>query len=181
RRAERQLAQQSELTSAATADLCPRLSLGASLGEQSQHLSDLFKGDSTAWSVGGSLVAPIFNGGALRAAVRVQDARQEQALYAYEKTVLQALADVEDALSNIARERERARALTSAVAANRRAVELSNDVYKQGLKSFYEVLDAQRALFLAESDLARSQTTLAEQSVALYKALGGGWEIGEDE
>lgn len=181
RRAERELARATALTGAATADLFPRLSLGASIGQQAQRFSDMFDASSTAWSVGGSLFAPLLNGGTLRANVDAADARQRQAVLAYQKTVLQSLAEVENALSAVARERERLESLRAAVEADRRAIALSDDLYKRGLASFFEVLDAQRALFQTESTLATSATQLAAQTVALYKSLGGGWEVGEEK
>ena len=179
RRAERELAQAAALTDQATADLYPKLTLGGSLGLASSKLSDLPESGSVTWSVGGSLLAPIFDGGRLRAAVRVQDARQEQAVDRYRLTVLDALAEVEGALVSIERGRERRESLTKAVASSQRALDLANDLHLRGLIDFFEVLDAQRVNLLVESELARSDTTLSADTVALYKALGGGWETWE--
>lgn len=176
RRAERELAQAAALTAEATANLYPKLTLGASLGLQSIHAGDLFEGDSRNWSVGGSLFAPIFAGDRLRAAVRVQDARQEQALVRYQQTILAALQEVETSLVTVARERERRASLATALDASRRALELANDLHLRGLADFFEVLDATRSNLLAESEVARSDTALASDTVALYKSLGGGWE-----
>lgn len=176
RRAERDLAQAAALTDRATADLYPKLTLGASLGLASTEASNFFDSGSTAWSIGASLLAPIFHGGALRAAVRVQDARQEQAVARYRLTVLNALAEVEDALVSVERERERRKSLEIAVSSSQRALDLANDLHLRGLIDFFQVLDAQRSNVLAESELARSETNLTSDTVALYKALGGGWE-----
>jgi outer membrane protein, multidrug efflux system len=176
RRAERELARSAALTAEATAELFPRFVIGGSIGQQSDDFKHLFDASSTAWSLGGSLTAPIFNGGRLRANVRAADARQEQALLLYEQTVLEALREVEDALANVQRERERSVTLDAALQANRRAVELATDLQARGLTTFFEVLDAQRELLAADTDLAASSTTLSLQSVALYKALGGGAE-----
>lgn len=181
RRAERELAQAAALTAEATADLYPKLTLGASVGLQSIHTGNLFESDSQTWSVGGSLFAPIFAGDRLRAAVRVQDARQEQALVRYQQTILGALEEVETSLVSLARERERRAALGRALAASRRALELANDLHLRGLADFFEVLDAQRSQLLTESELARSDTALASDTVALYKSLGGGWESLDEE
>jgi NodT family efflux transporter outer membrane factor (OMF) lipoprotein len=176
RRAEREFAQAAELSAEATADLYPKLFLGASLGFQSIHSGNLFEGDSKAWSIGPSLLAPIFDGGRLRAAVRVQDARQEQALAAYQQAVLVALEEVENALVALAREQERRTSLAEAVAASRRALDLGTDLNLRGLVDFFEVLDARRSNLLAEAALAESDAAVASGAVALYKALGGGWE-----
>lgn len=83
--------------------------------------------------------------------------------------------DVETALVNYANEQNRNAALIDAVAANRRAFTLANELYLRGLNSFLNVLDAQRSLFTAENDLTQSDAAMANNLVALYKALGGGW------
>ena len=106
----------------------------------------------------------------------MRNAQQEQALRSYERSVLNALGDVESALVNYGNEQKRYRSLIEAVASNRRAEQLANDLYTQGLVSFLNVLDAQRTLYASESDLAVSEASLASNLVALYKALGGGWE-----
>jgi outer membrane protein TolC len=126
--------------------------------------------------VGPSIRWPIFAGGRIRAQIEVQDAQQEQALAAFEKSVLFALEDVENALVSYLREVDRRRSLDEAVTANRRAVELADDLYRKGLTSFIDVLDAQRALYLTEADLGRSTAEVTLNLVLLYKALGGGWE-----
>jgi outer membrane protein TolC len=94
--------------------------------------------------------------------------------------VLVALEDVENALVAYLREGDRRRLLEAAVAADRKAVELADDLYRKGLTSFIDVLDAQRALYVAQSELARSQAQVTLELVALYKALGGGWETKRD-
>lgn len=176
RRAERDLATAAALTDEATANLYPKLTIGATLGLQSQDFSSLGSSGSDFWSIGPGLFAPIFHGGQLRAAVRVQNAQQEQALDRYRQTVLGAFQEVEDALSAVARERERRQSLLESVASSRQALELANDLQLRGLIDFFEVLDAQRSQLIAEAALAQSETTLTSQTVALYKALGGGWE-----
>jgi outer membrane protein TolC len=94
----------------------------------------------------------------------------------YEKAVLTALEEVENSLVNYSREQARHRSLVEAVDANRLAVEMSNELYLKGLQDFLSVLDSQRSLFTSESDLAQSEAAMASKLVALYKALGGGWE-----
>lgn len=179
RRAERELARECALTNAARAELYPRLSLAASWGQQSAHSGDLFDQASNAWSIGPNLVAPLFEAGVLRANVRAQEARQRAALLTWEKTVLEAQAEVEDALVNLARERERNRSLAEALVSQQRASQLASDLFTRGLVDFFQVLDAQRQALQIESDLARSSTRVATNAVALYKALGGGWEVND--
>ena len=84
---------------------------------------------------------------------------------------------MEKSLVNYSREQARQQALTNAVASNRRAVEMANELYVRGLNDFLNVLDTQRSLYATENDLAQSEAAMASNLVALYKALGGGWEI----
>ncbi len=181
RRAERELAEAAALTDQATANLYPKITLSATLGLASTQTSNLFDAGSQTASIGASLFAPIFHGGALRAAVHVQDAREHQAIDRYRLTVLNAFSEVEDALVNVARERERRQTLITAVSSSRRALDLANDLHLRGLIDFFEVLDAQRTNVLAEVQLASSETALTSDTVALYKALGGGWESWPEE
>lgn len=176
RRAERDLAAATARIGVATADLFPRFALTGAIGFQSSDLSDLPRQSSEFWSLGPSFRWPIFTAGRIRANIRVQNERQEQAANRYEQTVLLALEDVENALINYGKEQDRYKSLDAAVKANRRAVEMSNELYTRGVIDFLNVLDAQRALFLAEEQLVISEKNLSEDLVALYKALGGGWQ-----
>ncbi|HEV8342097.1 MAG TPA: efflux transporter outer membrane subunit [Candidatus Binatia bacterium] len=176
RRAERQLAAATAQIGAATADLFPKFSLTGSAGLQSFSASDWFTSGSRFWSVGPTVRWPIFDAGRIRANIEVRNAQQEQALRQYEKAILTALEEVENSLVNYAKEQARYRSLTGAVSANRRAVEMANELYLSGLQDFLNVLDAQRSLFTVENDLAQSEATMASNLVSLYKALGGGWE-----
>ncbi len=175
--AERQLAASTAQIGSAMADLFPKFSLTGLAGLQSISASDWFTGRSRYWSIGPTISWPIFDAGRIRANIEIRNAQQEQALNQYEKTVLAALGDVEKSLVNYSREQARQRSLTDAVAANRRAVEMANELYVRGLNDFLNVLDTQRSLYAAENDLAQSEATMAANLVALYKALGGGWEI----
>ena len=176
RRAERILAAATAQVGAATADLFPRFSLTGSFGFQSINAGDLISSPSRFWSIGPTILWPVFDAGRIRANIAVRDAQQEQALTLYEKTVLTAFEDVENSLVNYAKEQTRYRALIDAVAANRRAVQMANELYTRGLIDFLNVLETQRSLYASESELAQSETIMASNLVALYKALGGGWE-----
>jgi NodT family efflux transporter outer membrane factor (OMF) lipoprotein len=176
RRAERVLAAASAQVGAATADLFPRFSLTGAFGFQSINAGDLISSPSRFWSIGPAILWPVFDAGRIRATIAVRDAQQEQALTLYEKTVLTAFEDVENSLVNYAKEQTRYRALMDAVAANRRAVQMANELYTRGLIDFLNVLETQRSLYASESELAQSETVMASNLVALYKALGGGWE-----
>jgi multidrug efflux system outer membrane protein len=174
--AERQLAAATAQVGSAMADLFPKFSLTGFAGLQSVSASDWFTGRSRYWSIGPTISWPIFDAGRIRANIEIRNAQQEQALNQYEKTVLAALGDVEKSLVSYSREQVRQRSLAEAVAANRRAVEWANELYVRGLNDFLNVLDTQRSLYAAENDLAQSEATMASNLVALYKALGGGWE-----
>jgi NodT family efflux transporter outer membrane factor (OMF) lipoprotein len=176
RRAERQLAAATAQIGTATADLFPRFSLTGSGGLQSFSASDWFTSGSRFWSVGPTVRWPIFDASRIRANIEVRNAQQEQALRQYEKAVLTALQEVENSLINYAKERARYQSLVEAVAANRRAVEVANELYISGLNDFLSVLDAQRSLLSSENDLTQSEATMASNLVSLYKALGGGWK-----
>jgi outer membrane protein, multidrug efflux system len=119
---------------------------------------------------------PIFDAGRIRANIAVQDARTEQQLTMYEQTVLTALEEVENALVASSREQRRRVQLADAVTTNQQEVALAVDLYGVGLGTFLNVLDSQRALLASQCDLAQSEATIATNMVALYKALGGGWE-----
>jgi len=176
RRAERELAAATARIGVATADLFPRFSLTGAIGLQSSDLGDLPKAGSEFWSLGPSFSWPIFTAGRIRANIRVQNARQEQALTRYEQSILLALEDVENALINYGKEQERFKSLDQAVKANRRAVEMATELYTRGVIDFLSVLEAQRSLFASEEQLIISEKNLSANLVALYKALGGGWE-----
>jgi outer membrane protein TolC len=102
---------------------------------------------------------------------------QRQALAHYQATILDALRDVEDALSAYSSEQMRRASLDQAVQDNRQTVNLATQLYNQGAADFLSVLDAERSLYASEDTLAQSDKMVATDLVALYKALGGGWEI----
>jgi NodT family efflux transporter outer membrane factor (OMF) lipoprotein len=177
RRAERQLAAATARIGVATADLFPRFSLTGAFGLQSATLSDLPEGGSRFFSIGPAVRWPIFSGGRIRANIAVQNAREEEALIEYEKTLLLSFEEVENALIAYAREQTRRQSLREAVAANRRAVDIGNELFIRGLANFLDVLESERSLFASESQLDQSEAAVSANLVALYKALGGGWEI----
>ncbi|MGH7178943.1 MAG: efflux transporter outer membrane subunit [Tepidisphaeraceae bacterium] len=176
RRAEAQLHSATAQVGVATADWFPKFALTGSLGTQATEFPGLFDWSNRFWSVGAPVTWRIFDGGRIAANVDVQNELQAQALLSYRQTVLQALSDVESALVSFVKEQEHREALSEAVVANRRAVDLSTRLYNQGQTDFLNVLNSQRALFATEDALAASERTVATNLVAIYKALGGGWE-----
>lgn len=177
RRAERELAASSARIGEATADLFPRFSLTGDFGVSSTQFGDLADSDSRFWSIGPAVRWPIFQGGRIRANIEVQNARQERAAVAYERSVLTALEETENALASYGREQESFRSLAAAVEADQRAVALANELYSKGLSDFSAVIDAQRQLFINQDRLAQSRRDVTSNFIALYKALGGGWEV----
>jgi len=176
RRAERELAASTARIGVATADLYPRFFLSGAIGLQSVDASDFATASSRLWSFGPQVQWALFQGGRIRANIEVQNARQEQAAIRFEQSLLGALKDVEDALVLHAREQARRAKLARAVAAQQKAVDLADQRYAQGLVDFLNVLDAQRQLFLAQDALVQSERSVITHSIALYKAVGGGWE-----
>ena len=108
--------------------------------------------------------------------MKVEDYRTRQQLLTYRKTVLNAIQEVEDALTNYDAERNRFDQLTVAVATSQQAVNLATERYRRGLTDFLNVLDAQRQLYDLEDELASSRQLVSVQLIALFKSLGGGWE-----
>jgi NodT family efflux transporter outer membrane factor (OMF) lipoprotein len=174
--AERQLAASTARIGVATADLFPKFSLTGLAGFQSTSASDWFNPDSRFWSIGPTVQWRIFDAGRIRANIRVQNARQEQALAAYEKTVLTSFEEVENSLTAYAKEQIRRRSLEDAVKSSQDSLYLANQLYSSGLVSFINVLDAERSVYLAQDALVESEKIVTQNLISLYKALGGGWE-----
>lgn len=176
--AERELAAQTARIGVATADLFPRFSLTGAFGLQSVSASDFLNSGSRFWAVGPTVRWPVFDAGRIRANIQIQNARQEQALAHYEKVVLTSLADVESALVAYYQEQSARRSFAETVEATQRAVEIANELYTRGLVDFLNVLINQRSLYQSQEQLAQSEQKVATNLVAVYKALGGGWETG---
>ena len=159
----------------AVADLFPKFSLNGSINQQSAKLSDWLSPSARVSSYGPSFNWALFQGGSIQANIRVQQALRDEALLAYRKTVLTSLQEVEDAMISGANERKRRASLAEAVTANRRAVDLSTQLYTAGQTDFINVLNAQRSLYQSESEMTLSNLALSTDLITLYKALGGGW------
>lgn len=178
-RAERQLAAATANIGVAKADLFPKFYLTGVAGFESVSASDWFTAGSSLWSVGPTVQWRIFDAGRIRTNIRVQNARQEQALAAYEQTVLSAFEDVENDLVAYANEQTRRHSLEDAVTSSHKSLELANKLYANGLTDFLHVLDAERSLYQAQDALVQSDRTVSVNLVSLYKSLGGGWETWE--
>jgi multidrug efflux system outer membrane protein len=179
RTAERQLAAATANIGVAKADLFPKFYLNGAAGFQSVSASDWFAGGSKFWSLGPTLQWRIFDAGHIRANIKVQNARQEESLANYERTVLTAFEEVENGLVLYAKEQVRRRSLQDAVESSQKSLETANKLYASGLADFLQVLDAERSLYLAQDALAQSDQTISGNLISLYKSLGGGWEAME--
>jgi NodT family efflux transporter outer membrane factor (OMF) lipoprotein len=175
-KSESELAAATARIGAAKADLYPKFSLTGFAGVESISTGNLFDYASRYWSAGPTVQWEMFQAGSIRANVRVQNARQEQALDTYQQTVLVALEDAENAITAYAREQTRRESLSGSVQANEQARELSTQLYDSGLADFLGVLDSERSLYAAQDALVQSDQTVSLNLVQLYKALGGGWQ-----
>jgi len=175
RAAERELAGTTADVGAATANLYPKIDLTGSYGQVSSTLSKLLNASSRNYSVGGSLTAPLFDAGKLRAEKHQAEERAIQANFAYRKTVLTALQEVADALSRYAADQRQFQVLQAGLRDAEIAVKLDRARYEGGLADFQATLRAQTMALSDEDQLAQTKAQLSTDLVALYKALGGGW------
>ncbi|TRW90317.1 efflux transporter outer membrane subunit [Candidatus Methylobacter oryzae] len=172
--AERRLAAATAMHGAAVAELFPKISLSAFLGLRNTDIESLFKSAAFSYSTTSNLMQPLLNFGRIRAGIDLAEAKQNEAYLAYEKAVLEALRDTETALTRYLKEEVRRQILGKSVEDQRESVRLSELRYREGVISFLDVLDAQRAQYAAEIELARSEAEASTNLIAFYKTLGGG-------
>jgi NodT family efflux transporter outer membrane factor (OMF) lipoprotein len=177
RSAERRLAAQTAQVGVATAALYPSIGLSGSFGLSASNSNDLFSSGLETTGYGLSINMPIFRAGALRQQVVAQNALVDQALAAYESTILAALEEVENGLTSWANEQRRHAALQQAASSARLASELALIQYNSGLVDFQTVLTADRQLVATEDALAVSSGEITANLIRLYKAFGGGWSV----
>jgi outer membrane protein, multidrug efflux system len=178
REAEANLHAATAQSGAAVADLFPRLTLSAMGGFQSESSSSLIEWASRFGSIGPTLDLPIFDRGRWKT-VRLYDVRAQQATLSYQRAVLNALHEVEDAMAAYGADQQRRAWLDATVTQNRETLSLSRQRYESGLANFIDVLDAERSLQQNQLSLVDSSTAVATDLVRLYRALGGGWQTGE--
>ncbi|MDB2703638.1 efflux transporter outer membrane subunit [Methylophilaceae bacterium] len=176
REAERLLAQETAEVGIATAEEYPRFNLNGTFGYDSKEFDNQFSSDSRYWSFGPNFRWNIFDGGATQAAIEVQDAQVEEARVNYEKRVLRAFEEVENAIKSYKEEKQRNASLNVSVSAAKKVNKITLARYTSGLIDFQEVQDAERVIFFQEDDLAKSNGNLVQFIIQLYKAMGGGWE-----
>jgi NodT family efflux transporter outer membrane factor (OMF) lipoprotein len=176
RSAERQLAAATADIGVATADLYPKFSLTGALQLASRFLSNLIESDSILANGAGRISLPLLGRGASRATVHLRQAQADEALLAYQKDVLTALRDVEDALTRLDADRSRVDHLRASEQAAQDAADTTAVRYRHGLVAYLDVLQARQTWFSARDALAQAEAVTAQDVVALYKALGGGWD-----
>jgi len=179
RRSERLLAAQTAQIGVATADLYPSFSIDGFFGLQSRSLSNLFDRSSTTFSIAAPVEWNIFSGGRVRSNIRIQEEKANQLLLQYRQKVLAAIEEVENAIIGYNLSRTRREYLEEATTATAEAVDMALVQYQNGLTDFNNVLVTQRDLHFRQDRLVATETDLVLNLVALYKALGGGWNYGE--
>jgi NodT family efflux transporter outer membrane factor (OMF) lipoprotein len=176
RQAEAQLHAATANIGVAVAAFYPSVTLSGSVGLQALQFSQAFDANARQYSLGPGVTIPLFEGGRLTAQLQLTQAQQQEAAIQYQRVVLQAWHDVDNALTAYQTEQARRNQLILAVADNRRALNLAQSRYRQGVSDFLSVLDAERSLLDTQQQLADSTTNVSVNLVSLYKALGGGWE-----
>jgi NodT family efflux transporter outer membrane factor (OMF) lipoprotein len=179
REAEARLHEATAQTGVAVADFYPDVTLNGAVNLESLHLSNLFTPASTAFAVGPSISIPIFEGGRLRGALALRESRQREAAIFFQKTVLQAWKEVDDALTAYRESQHRRADVARSVTENQAALQAARQRYSEGAIDFLNVISTQAQLLQSENDLADSDTQIATNLVNLYRALGGGWEVAD--
>ena len=177
RSAERQLAAQSAQIGFAVTELYPHLSIGGGIGTSAMETGDLFESVNETWSLFGAFEWNLFNYGRLQSNVRLQDALFQQLLVDYRNSVLQAQGDVENAIVAYLKSHEQFNSYSLAAAASQRAVDVATIQYQEGAIDFNTLITTLASNVQQQDLLTSTHGTVATNLVAVYKALGGGWEV----
>jgi outer membrane protein TolC len=180
RSAEQAAAAQCARIGVAKADLYPSFTLFGTVGLQANsgtRVGNRVSPDAIFYSVGPRIIWPFLNYGRIKNRVRVEDARFQQSLVEYRNTVLKAAQEVEDALAGFLNAQQAMTFELGATKAAQRSVEIALVEYREGAADYLRVLDAQRELLQQQNSLAETSSSIATNLIALYKALGGGWEL----
>jgi NodT family efflux transporter outer membrane factor (OMF) lipoprotein len=174
--AERAAAAQSAQIGIAEAEFYPHIAITGTIGVQAQQVSNLFASQGMLGQIGPGFSWNLLNYGRIRNNVQAQDARFRQAVLTYRDTVLRANEEVENAIDAFLREQDRAASLAGSTKAAARSVELASRQYEKGLIAYQPLLDSERVLVQQQDTLAESRGLIGIDLVAVYKALGGGWQ-----
>ena len=175
REAEEELIAANARIGEAKALLFPRISLTGAFGWASSEIDNFFTDVNQSWNILGSLVQPLFNAGKNKRRVEVTQSQQRQAAYAYQRTVVRAIQEVEDALVGYRKAGEQRTSQHARVEAERKVLELAEARYRGGVAGYLEVLDAQRSLYTSEIAEVEAIQSHYSGLIRIYKALGGGW------
>lgn len=175
RKAERELAAATERIGSAIAGLFPRFSLRGFIGDISTHAGSLFNPASATWFAGPQVLVPIFNSRLLLQEVEYNKIVTQEALIVYQKTVLEALEEAENAIVAFKSEEKRLHYLREALQYNQKALTFTKELYQKGVNDLFGVVNAQKILLTAEDAVVQSQVNLLLNYISLYKALGGSW------
>jgi NodT family efflux transporter outer membrane factor (OMF) lipoprotein len=179
REAEAHLHEATAQTGGAVASFYPDVTLNGAASVESLRLSNLFSPTSAAFAVGPSISIPIFEGGQLRGVLALRESRQREAAIFFQRTVLQAWKEVDDALTAYREAQHRRADVALSVTENQAALQAARQRYSEGAIDFLNVITTQAQLLQSENDLADSDTQIATYLVNLYRALGGGWEVAD--
>jgi outer membrane protein, multidrug efflux system len=177
REGERKLAAATANVGVAVSDLYPKFNLLGGAALASSHLSSLFTSSSLAAGGVGAVMWPVFHGGQIRANIKSKEDEADQAYFAYKKTILTALQDVEDSLLRYQKDQQRLLSLERAATSARSSSDIAYQQYRVGLTPYITVLTAQANDLSAEVQLEQGREALTTDLVSLYKALGGGWSM----
>ena len=179
--AEREYAAANARIGVAKADFFPHISLGGFLGFLSGRSNDFGSPSTRAWSLAPSISWAGLNVQRVRANLHVSEARADAAQANYQRTVLEAIEDIDNAVTGFNQQRVRVDHLIEQATQSKRAADLARIRYQEGATGFLELLDAERTQLAAEDDLAQAEAAINTRAVALYKSLGGGWQACGDE
>ena len=175
-KSERELAAKTARIGVAVADLFPKFSLTGAIGTSAQLFSDLFTGGAVTYALGNNISWSLFEGGALRARISAAEYDAEAALINYEKTVLNALEEVEASLTRYGKEWQTFKLLRAAEKTRRDAFNIVKLRYEEGEEGFLSLLESERSLIATEDSVVQSEARILTSLTQLYKSLGGGWE-----
>lgn len=177
RQAEARLHSATAQAGVAVADFYPDVTLNGNFNLQGLRVANVFSLPSRAFEVGPTISIPIFEGGRLRATLRLRESQQREAAISFQKTVLQAWQDVDNALTAYAEAQRRRAQVAEAVKQNETALGAARQRYTEGVIDFLNVITTQAQLLQTQNDLADNDTQIASDLVSLYRALGGGWDV----
>jgi len=181
RRAEQELIAQNARIGVAKADLLPRISLSGSFALEANESGQLSDSGSQTYRFGPTFRWALFQGGRIRSNIQAEEARTEQAMLQYQQTVLLALEDVENAFVGFHQEKDRLKFIQQSVVSAEKSVSQVRTLYENGLVNFLNVLDAERSLAEQHDFLAQSAGQLSRNIVSIYRSLGGGWDIPDED